>query len=122
MPTYVDGSFPTGSPVLTINSVTYKCNSFTTSKGSETVQISDENGAHIGAVSVTSPITGTAEVQYASINTASPTTAAANSTLGVIPNVNIDGTLTTCFIQSVSTVKPAKGPWVSTLGFQAKVN
>jgi hypothetical protein len=61
-------------------------------------------------------------VQYASINTASPTTAAANSTLGVIPNVNIDGTLTTCFIQSVSTVKPPKGPWVSTLSFQAKVN
>jgi hypothetical protein len=122
MATYVDGSFPTGSPVLTINSVQYKCNSFSTNKTASVEQIQDENGRHSGATSEMEATTGTAEVQYANINVASPTTAADNATTGVIPNVNIDGVLSTCFITGVATTKPQRGPWTSTLSFQVKVN
>ena len=122
MATYQDGTFPSGSPVLTINSVTYKCNSFSVSKSAEVVSTTDENGLHSGAVSFGGPTTGSAEVQFAASSTAEPTTAAANSTTGVITNVNIGGANVNCFITSVSISKPQRGPWTASLGFQAKAN
>ena len=122
MATYQDGVFPSGSPVLTINSVTYKCNSFSVDKSSEVAQIVDENGAHSGALGFAGPVTGSAEVQFAAANTAEPTTAAANATTGVITNVNIAGANVNCFITSVGISKPQRGPWVASLGWQARVN
>ena len=119
---YQDGTFPSGSPVLTINAVTYKCNSFSITKSAETVMITDENGAHSGAIQFVGPNTGTAEVQFAASTTAEPTTAAANATLGVITNVNIAGANVNCFITSVAIAKPQRGAWVATLGFQTRVN
>lgn len=122
MATYQDGVFPSGSPVLVINSVNYKCNSFTFGKSAETVQITDENGAASGALSFVGPNTGTAEVQFAASTTAEPTTAAANATTGVMTNVNIAGANVNCFITSVSVQKPQRGAWTATLGFQARIN
>lgn len=122
MAVYSDGTFPAGSPVLTINSVTYKCNSFSVDKSAETVQITDEDGDHAGALSFSGPITGSAEVQFAAANTAEPTTAAANATTGVITNVNIAGANVNCFITAVGISKPQRGPWVASLSWQARVN
>lgn len=119
---YQDGTFPSGSPVLTINSVTYKCNSFTVNKGAETVQITNENGDHSGALSFPDLITGTAEVQFAAVSTAEPTTAAANSSLGTMVNVNIGGANVNCFITSVAVQKPQRGAWTATLAWQARAN
>lgn len=119
---YQDGTFPSGSPVLAINAVTYKCNSFAVDKSAETVQIVDENGAQSGALQFTGPITGTAEVQFAAVTTPEPTTAAANALLGVITNVNIGGANVNCFITSVAVTKPQRGPWTASLGFQARTN
>lgn len=122
MAVYQDGTFPSGSPVLQINGVSYKCNSFTVDKSAETVQITDENGEHSGALSFKGPITGSAEVQFSASNVAEPTTAAANATTGVMTNVNIAGANVNCFITSVSVSKPQRGPWVASLGWQARVN
>ena len=122
MPTpYQDGSFPTGSPILVINSVNYKCNSFTVDKSAETQNITDENGAMSGALSYVGPTTGQAELQFAASTTPEPTTAAANATTGVFV-ANIGGSNTNCFITGVSTSKPQRGPWTSTISWQAKVN
>lgn len=118
---YQDGPFPSGAPVLSINNVTYKCNSFTVEPSATTVQITDQNGAHSGALSFVGPTTGTAEIQYAAENTPDPTTAAANATTGVFV-ANINGANANCFITSVSISKPQQAPWTANLGFQVKVN
>lgn len=122
MAAYQDGSFPTGSPVLTINAVTYKCNSFNVDKSAETQQILDENGIILGALSYAGPTTGDAEVQFAAANTPEPTTAAANNVTGVITNVNIASANVNCFITGVKIAKPQRGPWTASLTWQAKVN
>ena len=123
MPLYQDGLFPSGSPVVTINGVTYKANSLTFDKSAETTNINDESGNHAGALQNEGPVTGTMELQFAASNTAIPTTAAENSTTGVcvLPigaasaNVNV-------FFTSVSVSRPARGPWTATVGFQVKKN
>ncbi len=123
MPTYSDGTFPSGSPTLTtLAGINFKCNSFTVSKGAETVPIVDENGAASGALQFAGFRTGTAEVQFAASTTAEPTTAAANATQGVFANVNIDGANVNCFVTSVSVQKPQRGPWTATVGWQARIN
>jgi hypothetical protein len=121
MATYQDGTFPSGAPTLTINGVTYKCNSFAVSKAAETVNITDENGAHSGALSFAGPVTGTAEVQFAANTTAEPTTAAANSTTGVFA-ATLNNVSTNCFITAVTVNKPQRGPWTAALTWQAKQN
>lgn len=118
---YQDGTFPSGSPIITINSVTYKCNSFQPEKTAETVNVTDENGAHAGALSFQGPTRGTAELQFAANTTAEPTTAAANSTTGVFI-ANLNGSNANCFIDSVSISKPQRAPWTATIGWQVKVN
>lgn len=122
MATYQDGTFPSGAPIITINGVTYKANSFSVDKSSEVAQIVDENGAHSGALAFAGPITGSAEVQFAASSTVEPTTAAANSTLGVMTNVNIAGANVNCFITGVAVSKPQRGPWTANLSWQARVN
>lgn len=120
---YVDGSFPSGSPILLNGAGTpYKCNSFTPSPSAETVQITDENGAHSGALQFVGPLTFTAELQYANSSVAEITTAAQNSTLGVFINVNIHGANHNCFVTQVSTNKPQRGPWTASVTGQARVN
>ena len=121
MATYQDGTFPSGSPVLTINAVTYKCNSFNVAKSAETTNITDENGAHSGALSFTGPTTGTAEIQFAANTTAEPTTAAANSTTGVF-SATLNNVATNCFITAVAVNKPSRAPWTASLSWQAKQN
>lgn len=122
MPVYQDGPFPSGAPILTINSVPYKCNSFTVNKSSTTVPVLDENGAASGALSFADARTGTAEVQFANSAVAEPTTAAQNNVLGVLTNVNIDGANVNCFVTSCAINKPQRAPWTATLGWQARIN
>lgn len=123
MPVYSDGSFPSGSPILVNGSGTpYKCNSFSVSPSAETVQIVDENGAQSGALQFTGPITFNAEVQFANNAVAEPVPAAHNNLLGVFINVNIMGANRNCFITDVTTNKPQRGPWTSTITGQARVN
>ena len=123
MPTYNDGTFPSGSPTLTtLAAVSYKCNSFTVSKAAEVVNIVDENGASSGHLVFPGDRSFTAEVQFAASSTAEPTTAAENATTGVITNVNIAGANVNCFITSVGISKPQRGPWVASLAWQARVN
>ena len=66
---YQDGTFPSGSPTITINSVAYKANSFSVTKPANTVNITDQNGDPSGAISFKQPRNGTAEVQFAASTT-----------------------------------------------------
>ena len=122
MPTYQDGTIPSGAPTLTINSVTYICNSFQFPQYSaDTTSIKDANGNHAAAIQFAGPTTGSAQLQVASNSTAFPTTASINSVTGTftvtngVSNVN-------CFITSASISKPATGPWLVDIGFQQKQN
>lgn len=118
---YVDGTYPSGAPIITINGVTYKCNKISFDKSAEVVNVTDPDGMHAGAIAFKGPRTGTAEIQFAASTTAEPTTAAANSNTGVFL-ANIDGANTNCFITSVAIEKPQRAPWTGTLGFQVKEN
>ena len=118
---YADGTFPTGAPIITINSVTYVCNKISFDKSSETTNIQDQAGAHSGALFYEGPVTGSAEVQFAASATAEPTTAAVSSATGIFL-ANISGANTNCIITSVAIDKPNRGPWTATLGFQVKKN
>ena len=121
MPVFQDGTFPTGAPILNIGLRDYKANSFSIDQSAETTQITDENGAHSGALSYEGPITGAAEVQYSSNAVPEPNVAAVNSATGNF-TATIRGVSTVCFITGVSTTKPARGPWTSNLTWQAKKN
>lgn len=120
---YVDGSFPSGSPILTnAGGTPYKCNSFSTTPSAETMQIVDENGAHIGALQFTGPITFNAEVQFANNAVLEPVPASVNNVLGVFTNVNIAGSNRNCFVVDAVTSKPQRGPWTCQITGQARVN
>jgi len=123
MATYQDGTFPSGSPTLTtLAAVSYKCNSFTVSKGAEVVNIVDENGASSGHLVFAGDRSFTAEVQFSGSSIAEPTTAAANATQGVFANVNIDGANVNCFCTAVSVQKPQRGAWTATVSGIARIN
>lgn len=123
MPTYQDGTFPSGSPTLTtLAGISYKCNSFTVSKSAELVNIVDENGASSGHLLFPGDRTFTAEVQFSASTVAEPTTAASNSTQGVFANVNIDGANVNCFCTAVSVQKPQRGPWTASITGVARIN
>ncbi len=119
---YQDGTFPSGSPILSTAVVNYKCNSFTVQRSAETVPIVDENGAPSGALQFLGFTTGTAEVQFTNAAIFEPTTAAENSSRGVFLNVNIQGVNTNCFITGSTTTKPQRGPWTASVDWQARVN
>ncbi len=120
---YIDGSFPSGSPILVNGAGTaYKCNSFTSSPSAETVQIVDENGAQSGALQFVGPHTFTAEVQFANNAIAEPVPAATNNVLGVFVNVNIAGANHNCFVTDATVTKPQRGPWTASITGQARIN
>jgi hypothetical protein len=80
---YNPQSFPTGTPVLTINSVTYKTNSFSISRPTQKATVTDENAAPLGFMLQEDFQTLTAELQLAASATVVPTTAATSATTGV---------------------------------------
>ena len=123
MPTYQDGTFPSGSPTLTtLAGIAYKCNSFVVSKSAETVGIVDENGASSGHLVFPGDRTFQAEVQFSASSIAEPTTAAANATQGVFANVNIDGANVNCFCTAVTVQKPQRGAWTASVSGTARIN
>lgn len=83
MALYNPQSFPTGCPVITINSVTYKANSFARNSPTQKENIYDEVGAPLGVHIQADFEEITAELQLATEATAVPTTAAASATTGV---------------------------------------
>lgn len=83
MALYNPQSFPTGCPVLTINSVTYKTNSFSITRPTQKTNVTDEAGAPLGAIFQSDFETATAELQLATTSTPVPTTAAQSSTTGL---------------------------------------
>lgn len=121
MAVYQDGTFPSGAPVVAINSVNYVANSFTYDKPSTVVQITDQNGEPSGALAFEGFITGTAELQFSASNTPEPTTAAANATTGVFA-ATIENVSRNCFITSVSISKPSASNWLATVAWQARIN
>lgn len=118
---YQDGTFPSGSPTLTINSIAYKCNSFAVTQGANTQIITDNAGDVSGHLSFKGDVTGTAELQFAASTTAEPTTAAANATTGVF-SATLNNVATNCFISSVTVTKPKDAPWTASLNFTTKIN
>lgn len=118
---YQDGTFPTGAPVITINSVAYKCNSFSVNDPARTVSITDNAGDPSGAVQFKDPRNGSAELQFAANSTAEPSTAARNSTTGIFI-ANINSANVNCFITSVSVNKPKDAPWTASINWQEKIN
>ena len=60
------------SPV-TINSVTYVCESMSFTYGSNRVDVNDANGEPLGSVTVPNRVEGSASLQYAAGTTANPT-------------------------------------------------
>ena len=119
---YQDGTFPSGSPILSTTLDAYKCNSFTIAKAADTVQIVDENGAPSGALQFLGFTTGSFEVQMAAANSNVLTTAAENAVKGVFVNVNIASVNTNCFITEVTLTKPQRGPWTASGSWQARIN
>lgn len=118
---YSDGTFPSGCPVITINSVTYKANSFSYTNGTNTVTITDESGVPSGHLSFAQATNGSAELQYSASNVADPTTAAANATTGVFI-VALNNTNTNCFITSCTVNKPKDQPWTASINWTKKIN
>lgn len=118
---YQDGTFPSGAPTITINSVAYKNNSFTVSKQDTVSNITDGDGAPSGALAFKQPRTGSAELQFSASNVAEPTTAAENSTTGTFV-VAINNTNVNCFITSVTVTKPKDAPWTAAINWQEKIN
>lgn len=125
---YQDGNFPAGAPVLvSAAGHAFKCNNFTSQPSAETVQITDEEGVHSGALQYTGPLTFQAELQYANNNVPELVPACMNNQLGVFNNVAMVGpngvaANRVCFITDVSTAKPQRGPWTATVTGQARVN
>jgi hypothetical protein len=117
MAQYPDGTRPSGAGTVTINSVAYKCDNFQLDSAANTVNSTDENGQHNGAVSFKGPTTGTATLQLAADSTAVPTTAAESSTTGVFTRDSV-----TYFITQVGVVKPSNGFWNVPISFQKKEN
>ena len=89
MALYNPQSFPTGCPVLTINSVTYKTNSYSIARPSQKTNVTDEAGAPLGTIMQADFQTLTAELQLASTSTAVPTTAAESITTGVFTHDSV---------------------------------
>lgn len=118
---YQDGTFPSGCQTITINGVTYKCNSFPHNKPARTVNITDNVGDPSGALSFKEPYNGTAELQFAASSTAEPTTAAENSTTGTFV-ATINNTNVNCFITAVSINKTKDAPWTASITWQQKIN
>ena len=118
---YQDGTFPSGSYVITINSVQYKANSCSLTDGSNTINITDNTGAPSGALSFQQVKTGTAELQFAANTTAEPTTAAVSATTGTF-SLNVNGSNINCFITSCTVNKPKDAPWTASIAFQKKIN
>jgi hypothetical protein len=121
MAVYQDGNYPSGAPVVVINNVNYVANSFTVDKSANVVQINNQNGEQVGALSMYGAKTGTAELQFAASTTAEPTTAAENSTRGVFV-ANVDGANVNCFITSCTVNKPANSNWTASVAFQVRRN
>lgn len=118
---YVDGLYPSGAPIITMGAFTYRANKLSFNRTTETVNITDPDGEHAGAISFTGPITGSIEVQYAAANTPDPNVASVNAVTGVFL-LSINNTNTNCFVTSVDIEKPQRGPWTATLAFQVKDN
>lgn len=118
---YQDGTFPSGCPVITINSVTYKANAFSYTDGTNTTTITDESGAPSGHLSFAQATAGSAELQYSASNVADPTTAAANATTGVF-TVSLNSVNANCFITSVTVNKPKDAPWTASINWTKKIN
>jgi len=118
---YSDGTFPSGAPTITINSVAYKANSFTVNKTANTVNVTDNVGDPSGALSFKQPRSGSAEIQFSASSTVEPTTAAENSTIGVFI-ANINSVNVNCFITSCSVSKPKDAPWTASINWQEKIN
>ena len=118
---YQDGTFPSGAPVITINSVGYKANSFSVAKSANTVNVTDNNNDPSGAISFKQPRTGTAEVQFSANSIAEPTTAAENSTTGVLV-ANINSQNVNVFITACTVNKPKDAAWTASLSWQEKIN
>jgi hypothetical protein len=118
---YSDGTFPSGSPVITINAITYKANSFTVNRNANTVNITDNVGDPSGALSFNTPMSGSTELQFSANSTAEPTTAAQNSTTGVFI-ANINSVNVNCFITSCTVNKPKDAPWTASVNWQQKIN
>jgi hypothetical protein len=97
---------PTGAGTVTINSKTYKCNSWTPKKTAAVVNVNDQNGEHSGAASFTGPETAAFDLQVASLSTVAPTTAAENAATGVITR-GADR----WFITDISAPQPSAGVW-----------
>ena len=119
---YQDGLYPSGAPIITmLGGATFKCNKLTLDKAAETVNITDPDGSHAGALSFIGPRTGSAELQFANVNVAEPTTAAYNANTGVFA-ANVDGANVNVFITHVAIERPQRGPWVATCAIQIRQN
>ena len=121
---YNDGAFggyPTGAPIVTMGVWLYKANNLKINKATETVNITDQDGAHAGAVSFPGPKTGTIDLQYANVNVPDPNVAAINAVTGVFA-LNIDNVNVNVFVTGVDIEKPQRGPWTASCTWQAKVN
>lgn len=118
---YQDGNFPSGCNTVSINGVTYVCNSFNYTKASRKTNVTDGSGDPSGALFHKDFYTGTAELQFSASNIAEPTTAAANSTTGVFV-ANIEGANANCVIESVTINKQKDAPWTASVTWQRKIN
>lgn len=117
---YNPGNFGAGCPTLTINSVTYKCETMNFPQTSDTVQdITDTSGDYAYPFANKGPVTGSATLQMAASSTAFPNTAAQNSTVGLFTApIGSNSANVNCAITSVSMPRQSKGVWVFEINFR----
>ena len=118
---YQDGLYPSGTPIVTLGTWLYKANKLAFDRTADTINITDPDGAHAGALSFAGPITGSIELQYGNVNYPDPNVAAVNSVTGVF-SLNIAGVNTNCFLTHVTIDKPQRGPWIAACQFQVAKN
>lgn len=114
IPYLTTANLPYGSRVLTINSIGYIANNFSTSQGLNVIERMDQNGAPNGAVGIQTARTGSAQLQMALSTTTFPTA-------GLSFTVSIDAATVTFFLTSVGRPEEAQSFKVADISFRESV-
>ena len=114
IPYLTTSTLPYGTRVITVATVGYIANSFTTSQSLNVIERQDTLGAPNGAIGIRQPITGSASLQLASTTTQIPDAGDEFST-------TVDSTAITFFITERSTPEEQAGFKTVDISFRESV-
>lgn len=114
IPFLTSGTLPYGTRVVTVATIGYIANSFTTSQSLNVIERQDTLGAPNGAIGIRQPITGSASLQLASTATQIPD---AGDEFGSV----VDGSSITFFITERSLPEEQAGFKTVDISFRESV-